>query len=1200
CKRSSDCTCPECAAASAAFSVDELKAFSSVTDYDAEATMDMRDDVPPSPVEKRPRPAPKRKPRVNPNPPPEAAAGPGELGAGAHPPPVPTPAAVAEADGISAADAAEAASSGSLEADLVSKDWKVRKPAYQALEKAFQGLQPNDPLFSQYAPFLQKMLQDTNASCVDGALDVLRVYADVCVEAAEHTPTLAPIVVAKGFSGRPGTVTRAEAALLKLMEVDVPDSVVEALLGGLGEKKPKIPPACVATILKALEMFGARAMPLKDIKAALPDILSHKVIPTRQQGVILAAELIGWCGEQFLAAVMSDLRPAQKAEVDNLVEASKKEGKGVNRKPTVYLRKDRAPDEAAPVEEEKAQAFDPKEFVEPVNLLGKLPKTEFAAKTAAVKWSEILEGLNIAVDLIGPLPKLTPGDYGDIVRQVKRLGDHSHVQVAITSFRLLSLIAEGLGPGFSPYGRGVVGAMLTKLKDKKCAAALGPCLDRIYGNPITLDQVTDEVVTALDSKKAAHARLATLEWLGRCVSKPAPPVDTSTLVAFTKAAVSLLADPDPKIREGASGTISMLVGASNRGKNGLAPQVWAVVQELENSNSRFVTAINSSISTSGNTTVNTTVNSSILPQFAQFAADLFSPRAYKKIKESVGKGGSSASGPPPSAPTSTKGPSPAPAPKAKAPPAKEQKPSPPSHQSGDCALIEEPLLSPEEAMGKLEALQIEGWEEYAGGLKGANWKDKVAAVDAISTRLQQGSADLLGALIVALSASTKGFKDSNFNVMKAAFNAITSVVQADEGKDAAKANSAALSSALSPAVDKIGDRKLKDTVVSLLDTVSEALGPPWVIRRVVAIAGKAKAPLLHSEALAWLQSCIEDFGSGAVPAPMLISFGVTELDNSNPKVRSTALDVLGCLYHRLGPPMKALLPDLKPALQSQVDDKFDKVGYNPAANANVTRTSAVAEGSTAGGDGGAGGGGLPRIDMTTLLEKDCITRLQCVQGKEAWKGRKLAMEEIIQACKKSGNHLEANKSLIEIAKALTPRLGDSQSNLKPLAATAIAEVASSVSPETAPKLTRVYAEPLLGCVGENRRLMRDAAISALGKITEQGGITHGPTVEALAPPVSVALQNKVGRVELLTWLKGVGSSLARGEGANGIVKPLLDCMQDKSAAVRQVAEECLRDLVAAGSVQSAFVRTSTRDFQPAAMRQLQPALMRVYEASGEQ
>lgn len=63
------------------------------------------------------------------------------------------------------------------------------------------------------------------------------------------------------------------------------------------------------------------------------------------------------------------------------------------------------------------------------------------------------------------------------------------IQVASTAHRLLSLLAEGLGQGFHPYFRSILGAMLLKLKDKKCVGILGTCLDKIYGNPHSLDQV---------------------------------------------------------------------------------------------------------------------------------------------------------------------------------------------------------------------------------------------------------------------------------------------------------------------------------------------------------------------------------------------------------------------------------------------------------------------------------------------------------------------------------------------------------------------------------------------------------------------------------------------------------------------------------------------------------------------------------------
>lgn len=57
---------------------------------------------------------------------------------------------------------------------------------------------------------------------------------------------------------------------------------------------------------------------------------------------------------------------------------------------------------------------------------------------------------------------------------------------------------------------------------------------------------------------------------------------------------------------------------------------------------------------------------------------------------------------------------------------------------------------------------------------------------------------------------------------------------------------------------------------------------------------------------------------------------------------------------------------------------------------------------------------------------------------------------------RSGNHLEANKFAVEVIKTLTPRLADSQSNLKPLAASALAEVASSVTSDSAIKVQSIH------------------------------------------------------------------------------------------------------------------------------------------------
>lgn len=58
----------------------------------------------------------------------------------------------------------------------------------------------------------------------------------------------------------------------------------------------------------------------------------------------------------------------------------------------------------------------------------------------------------------------------------------------------------------------------------------------------------------------------------------------------------------------------------------------------------------------------------------------------------------------------------------------------------------------------------------------------------------------------------------------------------------------------------------------------------YPLSRVMKAAGQAKAPLVHSEALVWLHTCVKDFGAGALPAPQVVAFAVSELEHVNPKV----------------------------------------------------------------------------------------------------------------------------------------------------------------------------------------------------------------------------------------------------------------------------------------------------------------------------
>ncbi len=128
-----------------------------------------------------------------------------------------------------------------------------------------------------------------------------------------------------------------------------------------------------------------------------------------------------------------------------------------------------------------------------------------------------VEGMEIAIALIGPQPKLTAGDYSDLIKQIRTLVSHSHIQVCCTALKLIGALAQGLRRRFAPHARGVLCATIGKLPDKKCHKAASNALRTVYDSAcLTLDFVIDDVISGVDSKKVGRVCVPALSLFTCC------------------------------------------------------------------------------------------------------------------------------------------------------------------------------------------------------------------------------------------------------------------------------------------------------------------------------------------------------------------------------------------------------------------------------------------------------------------------------------------------------------------------------------------------------------------------------------------------------------------------------------------------------------------------------------------------------------
>uniref|UniRef100_K3WDE0 TOG domain-containing protein n=1 Tax=Globisporangium ultimum (strain ATCC 200006 / CBS 805.95 / DAOM BR144) TaxID=431595 RepID=K3WDE0_GLOUD len=427
---------------------------------------------------------------------------------------------------VGGADAAEGVSVDDIAAKITDKNWKLRKEGFDQV-KAYcerSGVRNDD-----VAPFLElfsKMCEDANASAMEAGIQAVLAYT-VHVEPFQKSvvPGVMKRVTDKGFSSRPGTVKLCEELVQAFIEAGAAEDTVTALIEGTKNKKPKVPPACAQGILDALKAFGPRVVPLPIVKAALPALCESTVNGVRPIALNILVEIHRWTGPALVQDIVSNLRQAQQTEYEGLTKdlmvgqaAPTKFVRG-SKRPTAAAGPKAAASGSAATGANAAAAFDPREFAETVNLLAKLPKTEFKAKLDLPKWSEKVEALKIVLDLIGPVPKLANDDYYELVNTLKILSNDSNVNIVAKSVEVLGALSDGLRKNFTQYARMMFPELMRKLSDKKSVIlnATNNTLDLFLQHSMTIDMMMEEIKLALDASKnkAPSARVQTIGFLTR-------------------------------------------------------------------------------------------------------------------------------------------------------------------------------------------------------------------------------------------------------------------------------------------------------------------------------------------------------------------------------------------------------------------------------------------------------------------------------------------------------------------------------------------------------------------------------------------------------------------------------------------------------------------------------------------------------------
>ncbi|PRD24913.1 UNVERIFIED_CONTAM: Cytoskeleton-associated protein 5 [Trichonephila clavipes] len=1010
------------------------------------------------------------------------------------------------------------------------KLWKARLNGYEEAAKLFQ-IQDDEksPEFQKYLGLLKKFVIDSNAIAQEKGLVAVLAYAKNAAFAPRTVNDVMSGLVSKCFSS-PRAKTRELALEIALMyiEIEKQDVVSEELIKGLENKSPKVVSACIIALRESLHSFGSQVILVKPLVRVLPKLLEDRDKSVREESKLLCVEIYRWVGDA-LKPQLQTLKPLTLTELDN--EFQKTVGERVV--PIRYLKSQQekiaaAKEKDADVDENSEEVLapppvDPYDLKTAEDVLSKLPKN-FYEQCEAKKWQERKTILDTLLQLTTNV-KLEPGDYGDLVRVLKKLiTKDANVVIVGLAVKCLSNLIQGLRKKFQPYASACVPAIFEKFKEKKqnVVVPLRETIDGLH-SIIGFEAMLEDIQTALDNKNP-QIKAETCAFLARTFSTcTSAQLNKKLLKAFTISLLKTLNDTDGTVRENAAaalGTALKVVG--------------------ENIMSHFLQEVDA-------------IKMAKIKDFCDKAVVKQPVTAVKK---------------------------PASAPIVKSAPVKCEEPMPVSASSKPNLGIKKPASAgavkskgnatavravrsagvkkgPVDA-GEPEFKEAELSEEdvltqvseiltgdVINGLGSSNWKDRLAAVEKFFETVQtMGKGSLPAQVLVKLLARKPGFKENNFQILKLRFEILSYIAEN------AQISHITVDCCLSDIVDKIGDAKNGIHAGLALTSLAGATSLEYISLEVLNLAFNQRNPKNQSEALIWVSTAIKQFGL-KIQIKEVIDNLKKGFSSTNPGVRNAALALVGTMYMYIGKSLRSFFEGEKPALLQQIDSEFEKMkDVKPPAPEKGKAAKVAGSGDAPESSSQVNLADLmPQVDISSQITSQLLSDL----SDKDWHLRSDALQKISTIISEA-KFIAPN--LGELPIALKPRLADTNKKLA-LQALNICQMLGTSLGSLCSKQIRNFAPGILTCLGDNKANVRVAAVQCLNSWMDNCPLVNLFEGEMICDVLQT--DNPFLRIELFAWLTEKLPTVASLPTAELTVclPILLSCLEDRNPDVRKKASECL-------------------------------------------
>ena len=993
----------------------------------------------------------------------------------------------------------------SLEDRLESRVWKTRAAAYAELVIT---LKSDLSLLGQYFPLLTKFLSDSHPCPQEKSLEIFKVYLSLKPRLLiQDNELFVKVLIEKGVSNSKSSISKTSSALLIDFFAEHKDNFegfIQGLVQSLNNKNAKVQAAATNMITVLMNNFGIKLIPFKPFLSIIEKNASNSNASVRNEAINFYKETCRWAKDLVMPSI-AKLKKAQQEELQKVISDFQETAT-----PTRWLKCEAGKERA--IESPGNRAEDVYNVPDVVNVPNGANMFEIDgivyvddAKDIFVKFNEKWADSVLEMD-----------NWTDKKQALEIINEEARCQKLVekSPFILVNMakrLMVNSNVNVMLQAMKLIGLLAKGQKRffepyaKQCFPIfLGKLRDKKM-------QVLQETYTGLEHLLFSVNLEQVVEDIKEALEDKAPTMKLNVTLWLLKIFITL---PEEQLTKSVKPISISLKKNTDDGTAEVRSETFTLLNTLFRN---YPDIINEAIKDLPNAKIKKIKGLS--EECTQ--EEEVEPKKPTKTEKEVK----------PEKPKAEK-------PKVEKQPMPKQPNKKELNKADDEPAASVPVEEAETILGSI--IETETLEK----LKETNWKGKVEGLQELRTWVEYNDDKLLeinDSIISFLKLTVKDWKESNINVIKSTLDLINLI----SSKVILSKRSAYV--VLTPsALDKLSDSKVAESFANCIIGICESVGPKFVVSSMIKNTSDCNKPKVVSECFSIINRVVLEFGVHRITLKELIEYIKSALSQSNPVIKKSAQSMTVTLYSFLGENLIPLLTDIKEATMKALQEDFSKTSIETPSQFRQVK----GEEPTKYDPKKALDELIPRVNLSSSITSALIKKLNDAN----WKERKDALDAIEEILDKSGKRIVPS-GLDELFKSLKARLEDSNKSIVRNTLGLISKLAECLGSEAA-CFSKLVIPYVLGNLADKQSLLRQDALATIDKWAVETGAEC--IIMYVAGPLTQ--ENPEMRTELLNWLLAHKETFARCD-VKPMVPGIINCLQDKSANIRNAAEVLFGEVV---------------------------------------